>query len=356
MQNRILVLLGATTLSLSPGSASAYDCTIGGEQVVTRAAMELASQTPDPDTGQDFVWFEGVTSRSAEDEQNCPGWVRIEAWIVGSPQGALARQSGRYVGIGDQNISDLASVFIQGSEAITFQGESRHWFIHNGWFGDPWTHIADHHPTVTAPGVSNPPPPPGEEEEICPDCSPLIFDLGRDGIHLTSASDGVLFDINADGRLELVAWTQPGSDDAWLAYDRNGNGRIDDGSELLGNRTPVYPGMSITSANGFEALKFMERPEYGISTVDMMIDERDAVFSRLLLWTDANHDGVSETSELRKVSETGVVAIDTSYVERNRRDQFGNQFRLRGRSQLRDERGKIKEVAVWDIWLQAHDR
>lgn len=248
---------------------------------------------------------------------------------------------------------DLMHVFVQGSQAITWQGHSKHWFIHDGWFGDPWTHIGDRAPSITSQGVGDPPPP-EEGEELCPDgCSPLIFDRGRNGVRLTKASDGVLFDIDGDGRKELVAWTEPGSDDAWLAYDRNGNGLIDDGSELLGDHTPVYPGMSITSKNGFEALKFMERPEYGVSTVDMTIDERDAVFWKLLLWTDTNHNGISEASELRKVSDAGLVSIGTAYVERNRRDGHGNRFRLLGSYLFRDEEGKIEAAPVWDVWLRA---
>ena len=71
--------------------------------------------------------------------------------------------------------------------------------------------------------------------------SPLIVDTARDGYRLTSVDNGVRFDLNADGVPEQVAWTRRDSDDAFLALDRNGNGRIDDGSELFGNYTPARP-------------------------------------------------------------------------------------------------------------------
>jgi hypothetical protein len=53
----------------------------------------------------------------------------------------------------------------------------------------------------------------------------------------------------------------------------------------------------------------------------------DAVYSRLRLWVDRNHDGVSQTDELITLKEAGVFAIDLNYQETRRTDQFGNQFR-----------------------------
>ena len=58
--------------------------------------------------------------------------------------------------------------------------------------------------------------------------------------------------------MERVAWTKRDSEVAFLALDRNGNGRIDGGEELFGNHTPVIRGTSQTSPNGFEALRFAQ--------------------------------------------------------------------------------------------------
>ena len=89
--------------------------------------------------------------------------------------------------------------------------------------------------------------------------SPIIVDTGRDGYRLTSVKNGVHFDLNADGTPELTAWTRRDSDDAFLAMDRNGNGRIDDGTELFGNHTPAYADRTdVTALNGFEALAFLQ--------------------------------------------------------------------------------------------------
>jgi hypothetical protein len=181
--------------------------------------------------------------------------------------------------------------------------------------------------------------------------SPIIVDSQRNGYALTSVANGVHFDLDADGVAELVSWTERDSDDEFLAMDRNGNGRIDDGSELFGDHTPAYPsGRLVTTANGFEALKFLQSPSYGMSRGDNVIDAGDVPFSRLLLWRDANHNGISEPDELRPASEAGVVGISTEYKEKKRRDQYGNEFRQRGTILWQDGRDTL-----YDVWLQRHD-
>ncbi len=178
--------------------------------------------------------------------------------------------------------------------------------------------------------------------------SPIIVDSRRNGYSLTNVDNGVYFDLDADGIPELVSWTDRDSDDEFLAMDRNGNGKIDDGSELFGDHTPAYPvGPLVTTANGFEALKFLQSPSYGTSRADDLIDGRDVPFRRLLLWHDANHNGISEPDELRSASEAGVIGIATEYKEKRRRDRYDNEFRQRGTIIWQDGRDPL-----YDVWLQ----
>jgi hypothetical protein len=179
-----------------------------------------------------------------------------------------------------------------------------------------------------------------------PNC-PLIVDTARDGFRLTSPDDGVLFDLDADGVRERLAWTAADSDEAFLAMDRNGNGQIDDGTELFGNHTPVYPGTRITAGNGFDALAFTELPAFGQSVIDGLIDRRDVVFPRLLLWRDANHNGISEADELTTAGSWGLRAIATEYKTSRKQDKHGNEFRQRAKGAWADG-----DYFIYDVWLR----
>jgi len=60
------------------------------------------------------------------------------------------------------------------------------------------------------------------------------------------------------------------------------------------------------------------------------IDPRDAVFSQLRLWSDRNHDGVSQSNELVGLSAQAIGRLGLEYKSLKRVDEFGNWFRYRG--------------------------
>jgi hypothetical protein len=161
---------------------------------------------------------------------------------------------------------------------------------------------------------------------------------------MTSASNGITFAVSPGGSRLRIGWTAPKSTNAWLALDRNGNGVIDDATELFGNMTPQPTG---TNGNGFLALAVFDQPENG-GNDDGFIDAHDSVYSQLLLWQDENHDGISQPGELHHLADLGIARIDLHYDAVDRVDGQGNAFHLRAR--VWDTQGHRGGRFAWDVY------
>jgi hypothetical protein len=152
----------------------------------------------------------------------------------------------------------------------------------------------------------------------------MLIDLDGNGIHFTSADDGVRFTF-AEGRSpEQTAWTLRGAGDAFVAIDRDRNGRITSADELLGGK--------VGPPNGFEYLsRVMAGPGRGSPP---RLDRSDPVFRQLVLWTDIDHDGQSAEGELQSLEYAGFVAIDLAGVAvvNDPPDAAGNVVTRRGRA------------------------
>lgn len=173
--------------------------------------------------------------------------------------------------------------------------------------------------------------------------SPVLLSLGDGRYELTSAEDGVLFDIDGDGHVERVAWTRAGGPELFLALDRDDNGTIDSGRELFGDGSPQVPS---AEPNGFRALALFDEPHNG-GDGNGWIGPEDAVFERLLLWRDANHDGISQADELIPAHESGIEGIDLAYRAAARQDEHGNQFRYAAATRWRSG----AQRPAWDVFF-----
>ena len=176
----------------------------------------------------------------------------------------------------------------------------------------------------------------------CSPYTPILIDAKNQGFHLTNLPSGVKFTFGAN--LLQTSWTNPDYSNAWLALDRNGNGVIDDASELFGNLTPQPAG---PHPNGYKALAVFDDPKNG-GNGNGKIDPGDAIWPSLRLWIDRNHNGISEPSELIPLSEAGVFSISLNYSLSEKTDAFGNEFRYV--ANIQDQYGHQNPVC-YDVTL-----
>lgn len=120
-------------------------------------------------------------------------------------------------------------------------------------------------------------------------CDPLVINLNT---NVASVSDQkFFFDIDADGTEDEISMLN--EDSGYLALDKNGDGTINDGSELFGT----------TSGNGFKDLLAHDEDGNG------WIDEADSIFQKLKIWS-MDENGNSTLIDLK---EAGVGAIYLGY-------------------------------------------
>lgn len=138
-------------------------------------------------------------------------------------------------------------------------------------------------------------------------CDPLVINLNSNPASVSDQK--FLFDIDSDGVKDSVSMLSNGS--GFLALDRNGDGVINDGSELFGTK----------SGNGFADLAKYDEDGNG------WIDENDSIFEKLKIWT-FDEDGNQKLMDLK---EAGVGAMYLGSASTDFTVQSANTFEVNAR-------------------------
>jgi len=170
--------------------------------------------------------------------------------------------------------------------------------------------------------------------------SPLVLDLVGTGLHLTAlngtvANGGVVapvyFDMENSGFGIATGWIGSGS--GLLAMDVNGNGKIDNQSELFGNQSGAQ------GSDGFSSLAKLD------SNHDGQITAADTNFNKLRVWVDSNQDGISQPGELFTLAQLGITSINLNDSQVNQ-TIAGNQIKEQSTFTIN---GKTQTIA--DVWF-----
>ena len=122
---------------------------------------------------------------------------------------------------------------------------------------------------------------------------PLVINVGSDVTHISDQS--FYFDLDCDGQEEKISNLGKGS--GFLAYDKNGDGKIGNGSELFGTK----------SGNGFADLAAYDKDGNG------WIDENDEIYEKLSIWI-RNEDGTDSLLSLKE-SDVGAIYLGNAETE-----------------------------------------
>jgi len=179
---------------------------------------------------------------------------------------------------------------------------------------------------------------------------PLVLDLDGDGVELiTQTVSNAYFDFDQDGFAEKSGWVS--GDDGMLVVDRNGDGQINDISELVGSGF-VSPSTSLNPQNdgptGFADLATYD------SNGDGVVNSADSAWADLLVWRDLDGDGVADDGELQSLDASGVASIDLAHTNMVADPQNALDFGATGN--VITQQGSFTKAdgttgAVADAWL-----
>lgn len=170
----------------------------------------------------------------------------------------------------------------------------------------------------------------------CPP-TPLVLAFDAEPVRFTAGD--ARFDFTGGGEGVRTDW--PTAHTPWLALDRNGNGLVDDATELFGSAVRLADGRRAT--HGFEALAELDDNRDGV------VDAGDRRFGELLIWADHDADRVTSEGELRPARE--LVSLSLEYRALPSCDRRGNCGIERAAFTWADARGGLHRGEVVDVHL-----
>jgi hypothetical protein len=190
---------------------------------------------------------------------------------------------------------------------------------------------------------------------------PLIVDMADrpEKINLSSQLQGIMYNLLGSFKTPvpnekvLISWTR-NPRYRYLALP-NAEGQILGVDQLFGDNTVGPDGLG--AKDGFAALvKYDGKDVTGkikISEPDMMIDEKDAIFEKLVLWFDMNGDGVSSPNEYNSLRSMGVESISLNYDGNfHETDKWGNSIIFKSVVKFKDGR----ESLIFDLWFRYYEK
>jgi len=178
--------------------------------------------------------------------------------------------------------------------------------------------------------------------------SPILLDMDRDGFDFSGPDGAVAYDLYGNGFPLNLQWVVPDTDDAFLVHDHNGNGIVDNGTELFGSGTWLLL-EDRRAPNGFIGLAQHDDPRLG-GNGDGQITEEDEVWPRLLLWIDGDADGLSSADEMTPLGRTKLWSLGIIPRESRHTDDHGNQLRFFARAKTyRGPRIRMVDVYFLEV-------
>jgi hypothetical protein len=167
------------------------------------------------------------------------------------------------------------------------------------------------------------------QQKVANFVDPLVIQMNGSAPGLTK--DKYSFDLNADGVMDNISFVENGG--GFLSLDKNGDGVINDGTELFG----------VKSGDGFGELAQFDEDGNG------WIDENDDVFSKLTVWTK-NENGEDILLGLLE-ADVGAIYLGDVGSEYTLNGENGTNGQMRSSSVYLKEKGGAGSIHHIDLAL-----